>query len=177
MMLDLRRLGLAGLAGICLLTPVIVLTGGGTTAAEFAVSHTLGENVLTTATLDIELGQSVVEVEQAVLAPGDSRQLEFWVRNSGELPLLFTFLVAPNSSLLSDVLTWKQTTGPCGSPPSDSSTGREPLALAVGEQTAACLKVSLSLDAPNDLQGTEALFDVVVDAVHDIDRRSDLEDE
>lgn len=182
-MIGSRQLGVALLVGIGLSVPPLVLTNGITAEAEFGVSHTLGSNRIETATLDIEVGQSIAEISAEAMAPGDRRQLEVTLRNAGSLPLAFNMRVLPNDSQLAEVLAWEQWDGPCDQRP---AAPREPvpanqlsgdeeitmLLLGLEQETTACFAAILPLDASNDLQAAIAGYDVIVDAVHDIEDRS-----
>ena len=179
-MIGSRQLGIAVLVGLGLSVPPLVLTQGNTAEAEFGVSHTLGSNRIETATLDIEVGQSIAEISAEAMAPGDRRQLQVTLRNAGSLPLAFNMRVLPNHSQLAEFLTWEQWDGPCDQRPvapkepvpASQLSGDEEitmLLLGIDEQTTACFAAILPLDAPNDLQAAVAGYDVIVDAVHDLD--------
>jgi hypothetical protein len=176
-----RQLGIALLVGLGLAVPPLVLSLGDTAEAEFGVSQTLGLNRIETATLDIEVGQSIAEISAEAMAPGDRRQLEVTLRNAGSLPLAFNMRVLPNNSQLAEVLNWEQWDGPCDERPvaprepvpANQLSGEEEitmLLLGLEQQTTACFAAILPIDAPNDLQAAVAGYDVIVDAIHDIDK-------
>lgn len=184
-MIGPRQIGVALLVGLGLSVPPMVLTVGGTTGADFGVSHAFGANRIDTATLDIEVGQFVTEMSAETLAPGDKSHLEVELRNVGSLPLVFNMRVLPTDSELAEALTWDQWNGPCDQRP---ETNGEPeptnqevlqettvLLLGIGERTTACLTVVLPIEAPNELQAAIAEYDVIVDAEHDLQGRSGVE--
>lgn len=201
-MIGRRTVMVAALVGLGVSAPTIVLAGGGTTTAEFGVNHTLGGNRVETATLDIEVGQSIAEISAAAMAPGDSHELQVVLRNAGSLPLAFRLRMLPNNSALAAELDWEQWDGPCADRPAGSpasTTLREPVPnhqigdgepvpddqlgdgepradtglgrwlLGIGEETTICVSAILPLDVSNDLQAAVAGYDVIVDAVHDLD--------
>lgn len=185
-MIGIRQLGIIGLAAAGLAVPLAVAIEGTTAEAEFGVSHTLGSNRIETATLDIEVGQSIAEISTEAMAPGDRGRLQMELRNAGSLPLAFNMRALPNDSELAEVLAWEQWSGPCDHRPegleepvsaSQLSGDEEPtvLLLGVGQQTTACFAAVLPVDAPNELQAAVAGYDVIIDAVHNIGDRPPAE--
>jgi hypothetical protein len=196
-----RRYVLGLVGGFVLLlvgAPVLLWWVTARSSASFADTEILDENHLGAATLDIELGRDDAGFEARNLAPGDRVSGHLELVNAGSLPLEFGVTAQASSGVLRDwiVLSMWEATSICKADDIPAGTAGPVLAtdkpivegtvrladplvdpapalrLAPGEDTTVCLGATLSLDAPNEVQGQQLAIDLIVDATHDLEEDS-----
>lgn len=171
-----------------LVGPILVLTQADEGSAAFGDNETIGENRLSSATVDIEPGEDIVPITATNLAPGDRVVGSIAVGNVGSLPVRYAVVSDALSDPLANWLRWEIWLRPdsaqCDEPPSpaellvdgvvsggesaavlgDVAIGLDPgdRVLQPGEGEALCTAVTLSLDAPDDVQARTITHELIV---------------
>lgn len=182
---------LALLALVAVAVPGAIALRATTSGANAAGVSEIGTNRLGAATLDIELGSAEATLTATNLAPGDTVSGRLDLTNAGTLPLIYAISATTDGGVLGAWLrfdVWPA--DDCDVPPvmdsvlvagllldaprvavlGDPSTGRQAgdRSLAPDAAETICLRATLPPDAGNDTQGTSLVFDLIIDAEHDI---------
>lgn len=173
----------AALAG-----PILVLTQADEGSAAFGDNETIGVNRLSSATVDIEPGEDIVPITATNLAPGDRVTGSIAVKNVGSLPVRYAIVSDARPDPLSDWFRWEVWPRPdsdqCTQQPApaellvdgalfergsaavlgDVTVGLDPgdRILQPGEGEALCTAVTLSLEAPDEVQARTVRHELVV---------------
>lgn len=167
---------------------VAIWTSASRSSARFGDAEILRDNQLGAATLAIEVGSQSTSLTASNLAPGDDVSAQIDVTNVGSLPLLLSARLTTGGTELGRALEFSAwtTSDRCraddlarrrGTPLDvDASAdttitvaGADPIALAPDEALVLCFGARLPLTTGDAAQGSVALIDVVLDAVHDIE--------
>lgn len=182
---------LALLALVAVAVPGAIALRATTSGANAAGVSEIGTNRLGAATLDIELGSSEATLTATNIAPGDTVSGRLDLTNAGTLPLIYAVSATTDGGALGAWLrfdVWPA--DDCDVAPAvdsilvaglmldaprvavlgDPSTGRQAgdRSLAPGAAETICLRATLPPAAGNDAQGASLLFDLIIDAEHDI---------
>ncbi|MGI9611171.1 MAG: hypothetical protein ACR2NL_12835 [Acidimicrobiia bacterium] len=173
----------AALAG-----PLLVLTNADEGSAAFGDHETIGVNRLSSATVDVEPGEDVVPITATNLAPGDRVSGSIAVSNVGTLAIRYAVVSEGFADPLAEWLRWEiwlrpETTQCADTPggenvlfngplPADSSTavlGDVTIGLDSGDRVllpgsseALCTAVTLSIDAPDEVQARTFRHEFVI---------------
>ncbi|MFW2381824.1 MAG: hypothetical protein ACN4GZ_08715 [Acidimicrobiales bacterium] len=173
----------AALAG-----PLLLLARADEGSAAFGDNETIGVNRLSSATVDVEPGEDIVPITATNLAPGDRVSGSIAVNNVGTLPIRYAVVSEGFADPLAEWLRWEIWLRPeatqCGDQPggesvllngplpTDGSTavlgdvtiGLDPgdRVLLPGQREALCTAVTLSLDAPDEVQARTFRHELVV---------------
>lgn len=182
----------------CMAAPaIIVALRASQGSAAFSADVSLGRNEVTSAVIDIEIGDLTVPIVAADLAPGDVRRGSIELVNDGTVALLYSLRgaeVGADNRELASFLTWRSfwstddatcadvvpstaTTvdgsvlGAGGQLLGDRAPGLDPgdRVLVPGERDLLCLEVSFALDAPNQLQSASLVQPIIADAEQSVD--------
>jgi len=174
----LTIIALAVFAAAALAGPILLLTSADRGSAAFGDNETIGVNRLSSATVDIEPGQDVVPITATNLAPGDRLTGSIDFGNVGSLPVRYAIVSEGSADALTQWLRWEIWLRPeadqCTNQPKvedllvDGPLSGEPTAVVFGDVTIGldpgdrillpgereefCTAVTLSLDAPDDVQ-------------------------
>jgi hypothetical protein len=182
---------LALLALVAVAVPGAIALRATTSGANAAGVSEIGTNRLGAATLDIELGSDEATLTATNMAPGDTVSGRLDMTNAGTLPLIYAISATTDGGVLGAWLrfdVWPA--DDCDVPPAvdsllvtgllldaprvavlgDPATGRQvgDRLLAPDAAETICLRATLPPDAGNDTQGTSLVFDLIIDAEHDI---------
>ncbi len=183
---DPRRMSAVLLVLLALLVvavPFAIAWWARQSSANFAENEVIGVNRLGAATLDVEVGElRAVDLDATDMAPGDAVTGSLEMRNAGDLPLRYAITATSTGGALADWLGWDLWPAPCEPGPGPDAllarglrigvTARPVVAdrtLAVGARETLCLRATLPISAPNDLQGATTTVDLAVVAEHDLE--------
>lgn len=173
----------AALAG-----PILLVVGADEGSAAFGDNETVGVNRLSSATVDIEPGEDMVPITVTNLAPGDRVTGSIAVKNVGALPVRYAIVSDAKPDPLSDWLRWeiwlRSDSDQCTQQPApaellvdgdlftpgssavlgDVTIGLDPgdRILQPGDGEALCTAVTLSLDAPDNVQARTVVQELIV---------------
>ncbi|MBT8241289.1 MAG: hypothetical protein KJN63_08690 [Acidimicrobiia bacterium] len=173
----------AALAG-----PILLVVGADEGSAAFGDNETVGVNRLSSATVDIEPGEDIVPITATNLAPGDRVTGSIAVNNIGTLAVRYAIVSDARPDPLSDWLRWeiwlRSDSDQCTQQPApgellvdgdlfepgssvvlgDVTIGLDAgdRILQPGEGEALCTAVTLSLDAPDEVQARTVRHELVV---------------
>lgn len=160
--------------------------------AAFADSELFGTNSLGAATLDLEIGESQASLGARTLAPGDVITGQVELVNAGTLPIVVSVTASTEGAVLAGWLGFEFWAGDanCDGPATGSiglltdepaqvlgaDDGAGPVAIAPETSGLLCVRASLPLAAPNELQDQRVLLDLTFNAVHDLGEAEGLLD-
>ncbi len=108
MILDrILPMGLVLLGVTSLIVPAALIFGLDRGQAAFGDSEEIGLNSLSSATVDIEVGERSVTMTGDNLAPGDRTIGSIEVRNEGSLPLRYALVHEPSTDPLLGWISWE----------------------------------------------------------------------
>lgn len=182
---------LALLALVAVAVPGAIAVRATSSGANAAGVSEIGTNRLGAATLDIELGSAETTLTATNMAPGDTVSGRLDLTNAGTLPLLYAIsattdggalgawlrfdvwraddcTASPGSEslLVADLLLDAPRVAVLGDPATGRQSGDRSLAPDAGETI--CLQATLPAGAANETQGASLVFDLIIDAEHDI---------
>jgi hypothetical protein len=182
---------LALLALVAVAVPGAIALRATSSGANAAGVSEIGTNRLGAATLDIELGSAEATLTATNMAPGDTVSGRLDLTNAGTLPLIYAISAttdggalgawlrfdvwaaddcavspATDSLLVAGLLLGAPQVPVLGDPTTGRQSGDRSLAPADAETI--CLQATLPPGAGNDSQGESLVFDLIIDAEHDI---------
>lgn len=188
------RLGLLVLLVAALLaTPaVLIAVRADSGSAAFGDVERVGQNRISAARLDIEVGARSAPISVVDLAPGDIVGGQVELRNAGTLPLRYSLEATATTPDIAPHLTWWFAIAVEGVCPTESAWRAGPTdairfsgvdvaggvdvlaipsgetlparTLAVAEADLVCLAVDFSVDAPNEAQGKTVGLELIARA-------------
>lgn len=160
-------------------------------SASFADRELFGVNSLGAATVEVAVGNGVVDLWAANVAPGDEVGGQVEIRNVGDLPIRYAVLASTGDGQLSEWVSWDAWIDSTCRPERAGDVGRrdftigselEPVigdaatgtqsgdrALAVGQAETLCLLARLPIQAPNEVQGRTMELSITIAAEHDLE--------